>query len=335
MKTDKIEFSDWTQTFGNIEHSVIQSSPRFTEMVLTAEEKGLASAKCRIMKLPGMSVMMANIKPERNLLLCTCQENESVQSAFILDGFAESEFSNRPVASHGNSHAFQYSPYVDERHTITKNLEALHIDFEVDFLKGLIQSSDSPGLEILCNNIEKKEPFLIPPSSLPLQVRMNEIIVAIRDCPFSSVTRSIFIEAKLLELFALQIEQIQRIRGGSEKNEPCSKADKEKLYAVKTYIEQNYLQPLSLRQLCTMFGLNDFKLKKGFKALFGSTVFGHINNLRMQKAMALLIQKNMTVTAIADLVGYSTSMSFSSEFKRKFGYAPSKVGGINQKVKAS
>ncbi len=329
MKTDKIEFADWVRTFEDIEYSVVQSGPRFTETVVTAREKNLATINSRFMELPGMRVQVVDIRPERNLLMCSSQDGESVQSAFILGGYADSRFGNKPVASVENSHAFQYSPCVDERHTITKNLEALHIEFEVGFLKELIQSSGSRCLDLICNSIERKETFLIPPSSLPLQVRMNEIIHAIRYCTYSPATRAIFIEAKLFELFALQIEQIQLMHALPEKKEACSKADKEKLYAVKAYIETNYLQPLSLRQLCTMFALNDFKLKKGYKSLFGSTVFGHIHHLRMQKAVDLLTQKNLSVTAIADMVGYANGISFSAEFKRKFGYAPSKVRGAS------
>jgi AraC-like DNA-binding protein len=45
----------------------------------------------------------------------------------------------------------------------------------------------------------------------------------------------------------------------------------------------------------------------------------------MQKAVQLLSQKDRTVSEIADLVGYSNVGSFSSEFKKRFGYPPSKA----------
>lgn len=311
-------------SFGQMEHAVVQAGERYSEMITTAQEPGLASIRSVTIKVPGMRAQLISIHPEGALRLSSWQERECIQSAFILNGFADSTFNDRPVITKGNSHAFQYSPFVDENHKIVSdNLEALHIDFEIDFFKSLIQPSNSGKFELLSNKLEKKETFLTPPSSLPLQVRMGEIIHCIKNCAFDSATRSIFIEAKMLELFALQVEQITRI--DPNEKELCSKADREKLFAVKDFLEKNYLDPLSLRQLGMMFGLNEFKLKRGYKHLFRTTVFGHIHNMRMQKAMQLLSQKNMTVSEVAGLIGYSSSSNFSAEFKKKFGYPPTKV----------
>jgi AraC-like DNA-binding protein len=82
---------------------------------------------------------------------------------------------------------------------------------------------------------------------------------------------------------------------------------------------------LSLAGLCKSFSLNEFKLKKGYKQLFNTTVFGHINSLRMEKARQLLQQKQMTVSEIGNFIGYKSIGSFSAEYKKRFGYAPSKL----------
>jgi AraC-like DNA-binding protein len=153
---------------------------------------------------------------------------------------------------------------------------------------------------------------------------MIEIINYILACPFKGLTRYLFIESKVLELLTLQLEEIKT---PTLAKQTISNTDVEKLWCVKEFIETSYLEPVSIAGLCKMFSLNEFKLKKGYKELFSTTVFGHINALRMEKARQLLSQKEMTVSEVADFIGYKNIGSFSAEFKKRFGYVPSKLNG--------
>ncbi len=108
-----------------------------------------------------------------------------------------------------------------------------------------------------------------------------------------------------------------------------SKADREKLKAVRAYIQVNYLAPLSLSMISTEFGLNEFKLKKGNKELFHTPVFGHILDFRMLKVKQLLEEGHLNISQVSDFIGYSNLAAFSCSFKKKFGYAPSKYAKSN------
>lgn len=103
-------------------------------------------------------------------------------------------------------------------------------------------------------------------------------------------------------------------------------ADAERLQAVKEYLRTEYLCPaLSLHLLCRRFGLNEFKLKKGFKQLFGNTVFGFVQELKMKSARAMLVEKRMNVNEVADHLGYSSPNHFSAAFKKMYGYSPARL----------
>ena len=78
-------------------------------------------------------------------------------------------------------------------------------------------------------------------------------------------------------------------------------------------------------ELSARFGLNEFKLKKGYKHFFQSTVFSDIHRLRMQHARQLLTERVMNVTEAAYYIGYSDLSSFSYAFKKRFGYNPGRV----------
>lgn len=107
---------------------------------------------------------------------------------------------------------------------------------------------------------------------------------------------------------------------------PCyTEKDKDKLQDAKIIIEQQYLSPPSLYQLALMVGTNECTLKKGFKGfkeLFGTTVFGYIFNYRMDLACRHLLDSDKPVQEIGFCVGYEHHAHFSRAFKRKFGVSP-------------
>jgi AraC-like DNA-binding protein len=85
--------------------------------------------------------------------------------------------------------------------------------------------------------------------------------------------------------------------------------------------------PPTIYELAKMVGTNDFKLKKGFKEVFGNTIFGFLLDFKMEKGRKLLRYTNKTTSEIAHLLGYSHPGHFTSAFKKKFGITPSALRG--------
>ncbi len=103
-------------------------------------------------------------------------------------------------------------------------------------------------------------------------------------------------------------------------------ADVARLQSVKDFLREHYLdEHLSLGYLCRCFGLNEFKLKKGFKQLFGNTVFGYVQEMRMKTARRLIIEEKKNINEVADFLGYSSPNHFSAAFKRLYGFSPAKL----------
>ena len=316
---DKLITRDWMKSFGSINYQVLHASERYFEVATEVQEPNLASGSSWTIGMPGLTLDNVLIRPANKLAIADITEKENIQSVFVLSGQADSDFDfgNGQATMQQSKHAFQYSRgYEAEHRIITNHFHALSIDIDSDFFKQLISSSDDG--DVLFNNYTKGQTFQ---SILMLQPRMLEVVNHILQCPFKGLTRYLYIESKVMELLALQIDQI---KNSGSAIDSISHADVEKLSVVKAYIESNYLEPLSLAGLCKSFSLNEFKLKKGYKLLFNTTVFGHINSLRMDKARLLLSQKQMTVSEIADFIGYKSIGSFSAEYKKRFGCAPSK-----------
>lgn len=328
---DKIDTANWNNFFGETETVVKHSSDRYSETVFSFKEKGLPSGKVHAVTTPGMLLTELELRSDKPFQMNDSEPKECAESVFILDGKVESSFSylKDPLYFSHQNHNIQYSSSFGGDHTIhSGNFHVLAITYDVDYLGGLLQCDDSGSLETLGKNISKRNNFLATQHSVTWNPGIANVVQSIRNCKFEGPTRYIFIESKMLELFVLQMEQLHSVRPVRE-TDPWRKEDREKLFAVKEHIEQAYLEHLSLKDLTYAFGLNEFKLKKGFRHFFNTTVFGHILDLRMQKAKSLLGEQQMNVSEIARFIGYANTGSFSSEFKKRFGYSPSQNSRIS------
>lgn len=145
-------------------------------------------------------------------------------------------------------------------------------------------------------------------------------------CPYSGSTRRLFVEAKALEILACQLEEFSE--PASENRSVLSAADLERLHGARDILDTEYADPPSLLALARRVGLNDWKLKRGFREVFGTTVFGYVRRLRMEKARGLLESSDLSVTEVALAVGYTSFGHFAAAFKRSFGVLPSQYRRI-------
>jgi AraC-like DNA-binding protein len=85
---------------------------------------------------------------------------------------------------------------------------------------------------------------------------------------------------------------------------------------------RNLENPPSLFGLARQVGLNDTKLKRGFRQVFGTTAFGCLHAHRMEQGRQLLAKGKMNVTEVAYKIGYSSRTYFSRAFTKHFGLNP-------------
>ena len=94
------------------------------------------------------------------------------------------------------------------------------------------------------------------------------------------------------------------------------------LYEVKNYIQDNFQKDITIKYLSRRFGINEYKIKSGFRSLFGSPVITFLSNVRLQNACELLMMEDETVSSISEKVGYTHPNNFSAAFKRKYKLSP-------------
>lgn len=325
---DKINSANWGDVFQKTEQRLVFASERYSDVQFRFEEPGLASGFVQSVSTPGMRLTEFSMSGGKPFELVDNEMSETAESVFVLNGAAESNFHNlsSPLRLDKNQHNFQYNKHFGGEHIINAaGFHALTITYELDFLQQLFQTDENSVLDQLANSMQVKKTYVASQKTLHCSGRIAEAIAHIRQCRFTGVTRYLFLESKMLELFALQLQQAQKAMNRKDED-GWSGEDKDKLHAVKRYIENAFLDEFSLKDLTYKFALNEFKLKKGYKQFFGTTVFGDVHQLRLQKAKTLLEEKTMNVSEAAFFIGYNNVSSFCTEFKKRFGYSPGKIG---------
>jgi AraC-like DNA-binding protein len=101
--------------------------------------------------------------------------------------------------------------------------------------------------------------------------------------------------------------------------------DKGRLLFARQYMIDHLSMPPSIAELSSIAGINQFKLKNGFRELFGNTVYGYLNQVRLEKARVLMTQGEKNLTQIAFELGFSSLQHFSTAFKKAYGCSPKKI----------
>lgn len=168
--------------------------------------------------------------------------------------------------------------------------------------------------------MEKGNSGLLSKNNNLINLAMYEAIYEIMNCNRQGVFKRMFLESKVIELLLLQLEQFSE---NSNLNSSIKKTEADKIYAVREFILDNLDAECSLIDLAHKVGTNEFTLKKGFKELFGTTVFSFWNDAKMDQAKLWLTEEGMNVGEVSHLIGYKNQRHFSAAFKRKFGIIPS------------
>ncbi|NEQ42323.1 MAG: helix-turn-helix transcriptional regulator [Leptolyngbya sp. SIOISBB] len=151
---------------------------------------------------------------------------------------------------------------------------------------------------------------------------MLSVLHKIMNCPYQGTLKRLYLESKALELIVMKLAQVQQSALVPRPQFPLKGEDIERLYRARDILVGNLTHPPSLKALAHQTEMNDFKLKRGFREVFGTTVFGYLHQCRMEKAQWLLEQGTHSVAHVAHAIGYASPSQFSAAFKRQFGVTP-------------
>lgn len=94
--------------------------------------------------------------------------------------------------------------------------------------------------------------------------------------------------------------------------------------SIKTYIDNNYLNDISLDSLSRTFYINKYYLTRLFKSTYGITINNYITNKKIVKSKELLRFTNLSVSSISSECSIKDVNYYIRLFKKVEGITPKK-----------
>ena len=92
--------------------------------------------------------------------------------------------------------------------------------------------------------------------------------------------------------------------------------------AVKRYIDQHFKESLTLEQLAEDAHMNKYYLSHAFKREYGTSPINYMITKRIEESKYLLAETDLSMSQIAQLLGFSSLSYFSQVFRRTQAVTP-------------
>lgn len=160
---------------------------------------------------------------------------------------------------------------------------------------------------------------------IQLHAKIRTTLESLLNHTYSDVLENIFINAQTQILLLYSMETML---GPKTEELPISckflhnEADRDKITKAREILIEHIGDPITIKELSRKVAINECYLKKGFKEMFGTTIFDFYQNQRMEHARFLLYEKGLSVSEVSALLGYSSISHFSTAFKKHTGLKP-------------
>lgn len=101
----------------------------------------------------------------------------------------------------------------------------------------------------------------------------------------------------------------------------------QRLRELQAFLASGQADDLSLDAIARHVGVNANTLQRQFRAVYGTTVFEHLREQRLQRARQALERDGVTVGQAALVAGYTSAANFATAYRRRFGMAPKLARG--------
>lgn len=185
---------------------------------------------------------------------------------------------------------------------------------------------DLASLPPVLQQFEAGELTAVRFSALPLSPDLIAAATDILECGYAGTLLDQYLDAKAREIICLIIAAHQPDADSGdappEEQRHLTQREQRQVAKARQVIDEHFASPPSIAELAGHVGLNRNKLCAGFQTEHGQTIQEYARELRLQKALDLLRQGDISITEVALEVGYGHSSSLTTAVKRRFGLSP-------------
>jgi AraC-like DNA-binding protein len=200
--------------------------------------------------------------------------------------------------------------------------KAAYILFSYPSFKHMIGEQIAAMPKEFLDALEDENGFYMKPITFTSHIRV--LCESIFENPFRGKSRQFYREAKVIELLAYQLDNLTNPAAEMHSTGIKLSPKEEKQIEYSRHLLLSSLQnPPSMIELSMKIGMSSFRLKNGFRQMYGTTPYRFIVDQRMIKAKELLQKRELSVSEVALAVGFSSLGTFSNTFYEKYGIRPS------------
>ena len=274
-------------------------------------------------KMDGIAMDYVYSEFTKNIVFPAGRDDEKVRLHFGLRGNCNvfHQQLGQRFESIGMQHNFMYSKGFDiEVHNKSMVVETFGIQFDKSIFLQYTQNATDP-LKRFAEAIVSGKSSLFSPAWPSVDMPIKKVITQIMHSKYEGEIQKLFLLSKSIELLVLAAEAHLNPMPQQDLFVKLH-ADKDRLTLAKELIDSRLHQPPSLNEICAIIGINEYKLKRGFKEMFGHTVFGYMTDQRLNLALNTIRDSQQSIAEIAFELGYATPQHFNNAFKKKFGRTP-------------
>jgi AraC family transcriptional regulator len=203
-----------------------------------------------------------------------------------------------------------------------ESMDVLSFVFSSTLLQQLVKSKNSS--QTLADDVLTFKHHRSFTKVIPLCNRTRAILEGLLNHNYTDALENIYVNAQtqMLLLYSMDCmlgeKEINTISCRFLANDD----DREKIIKAREILIQQIGEPITIKELSRRVAINECYLKKGFKELFGTTIFEFYQSQRMEHAKYLLYDKGLSVTDVSMMLGYSSISHFSTAFKKHTGLKP-------------
>ena len=202
------------------------------------------------------------------------------------------------------------------------SLDVLSFSFSPVYLQQFAKAHNNP--QSLTDNVLAFNHTTSFSKMLPLCTKTRMAIEALLNHNYTDTLENIFINAQtqILLLYSMDCMLGEKEETTFTCKFLANEADREKIMKAREILLQHIGEPITIKALSRKVAINECYLKKGFKEIFGTTIFDFYQGQRMEHAKYLLYDKGLSVTEVSMMLGYSSISHFSTAFKKHTGIKP-------------
>lgn len=210
------------------------------------------------------------------------------------------------------------------------NFQFKSLQMETDFFESLLSTYFSMEKIEECKSV-----FLTHVTKTSITEDMYRVLSEIDAADKYAEFKGVFLEAKMIELIALVLHgimynetEVKSRKCLIQKISGAAKNDLAQIESLRRRIQFNPSDAYRAGDLAKSLSMSESKLTRLFRQTYGIALHRYVQNQRLEKAAALILEGGLNISEAAQKSGYMNMSHFAKEFQKKYGMSPKKFSAM-------